>query len=623
MGSLLDGVIAGEFEAFALINRHSSPWVEILAGSTVDVDLIADIPLRDERGQAQEVLALLPFRQIRERGFTVREDDSPLRCLIVQERAQVPIHELIGCAPATPMLSETSAFDGSDDDYAEMVARIIAEEIGRGEGSNFVIRREFHAHTSTPAHLAVVAWFAALLSAEVGAAWTFAVSTAGLAMAGASPEQHLSVMPTVTPGQSVVRMNPIAGTYRHPATGATAAGLLGFLHSVKEQEELFMVVDEELKMMSRICAEGVHVQGPFLKQMAHLTHTEYLLEGLACIDPLDALRISMFAPTITGSPMQSACEVIARHEETGRGYYAGVLALFEAKADGQHSLDAPILIRTAYLDGRGDIRVPVGATLVRHSDPHAEAAETHAKARGVLEAIGAAPSRAHAPRLDLDSLSDVAGALRARNGGLSGYWLREGHASEPAPSLSGKAVVIDAEDDFSAMLAQQLAALGMGVTRQSWRQADIADCDLLVAGPGPGDPTDTGSRRMRRMHDVIRQRRSSGRALLAVCLSHQILAAQLGLRLERLDRPRQGLVLDAEILGRPFRLGHYNTFSAVMSPDTRLPDGVSVSVEEGSGAVSSMTAPGLASVQGHPESVLSTDGLRALRLLAAHAMDSR
>ena len=87
--------------------------------------------------------------------------------------------------------------------------------------------------------------------------------------------------------------------------------------------------------------------------------------------------------------MPNACTVITRHERTPRGYYSGVAALFTpstGSTDGGaagHDLDAPILIRTAYLvDGR--LRVPVGATLVRHSDPDGEVSETHGKAAGVL-----------------------------------------------------------------------------------------------------------------------------------------------------------------------------------------------------------------------------------------------
>ena len=123
-------------------------------------------------------------------------------------------------------------------------------------------------------------------------------------------------------------MNPISGTFRHPAGGATAETLTEFLESTKETEELFMVVDEELKMMSAVCTDGGRITGPHLKEMSRLTHTEYVLRGRSRLDPRDILRETMFAPTVTGSPMQNACTVITRHERTPRGYYSGVAALF-------------------------------------------------------------------------------------------------------------------------------------------------------------------------------------------------------------------------------------------------------------------------------------------------------
>lgn len=40
-----------------------------------------------------------------------------------------------------------------------------------------------------------------------------------------------------------------------------------------------MVVDEELKMMARMCTKGGSINGPLLKEMSRLIHTEYLLTG--------------------------------------------------------------------------------------------------------------------------------------------------------------------------------------------------------------------------------------------------------------------------------------------------------------------------------------------------------
>src|SRR3954464_11649979 len=190
-------------------------------------------------------------------------------------------------------------------------------------------------------------------------------------------------------------MNPISGTFRMPKDGVSAddlrADLEAFLQDEKETLELMMVVDEELKMMAALCPEGGRVIGPFLKPMSHLVHTEYMLEGHASADPRDLLRGSMFAATVLGSPVENACRGIQRYETSGRGYYGAVLAEFGRDEDGEPTLDAPILIRTADIARDGRLQVSVGATLVRDSVPESEVAETKAKVAGLLAALGAGP----------------------------------------------------------------------------------------------------------------------------------------------------------------------------------------------------------------------------------------
>ena len=337
-----------------------------------------------------EVLALVPFRQVRERGFAAHDDDAPIRCLVVRERESVAVDDAVRLLPRHPVVVDDLDVDVTDEEYAAIVRRVIDDEIGRGEGANFVIRREFTGSTDAAPATAVLGWLRALLEHESGAYWTFALCTPGLAAAGATPERHVSSI------DGVVSMNPISGTFRHGDDGRDDDAFLAFLDDVKEREELVMVVDEELKMMSAVCPDGGRIRGPFLKRMSRLTHTEYLLEGRSILDPREVLRRTMFAPTVTGSPMGNACAVIARHETTPRGYYAGVLARFTPRPGGV-DLDAPILIRTAYLDDAGRVSVPVGATLVRHSDPVGEVAETRAKAAGMLTALGALPRTPRVP----------------------------------------------------------------------------------------------------------------------------------------------------------------------------------------------------------------------------------
>lgn len=623
--SRLAELTADPSASFVLIARDGADTVELLTGDVVDVELLADIPLTID-GAAREIFTMVPYRQVRERGFVAQDDGAPLRCIVVDEHLHLAAPELVSELPSAAVPLRDGGFDIADEEYAAIVETVIADEIGRGEGANFVIRRDFTAEIDVDDRTAALTWFRALLTHERGAYWTFAVVTPGHIAVGASPEAH------VVARGGVVTMNPISGTFRHPAGGATKETLVDFLSSTKETEELFMVVDEELKMMSAVCSDGGRITGPHLKEMSRLTHTEYMLRGRSALDPRDILRETMFAPTVTGSPMQNACAVIRRHEQKPRGYYSGVAALFTPNAEGGHDLDAPILIRTVYLQD-GSLSVPVGATLVRHSDPHGEVSETHGKAAGVLGAIGAIDRDSAAEaREDADapgeprSLADeptVATLLSSRNARLADFWLNPQGDDLTGPFAGRSAIVVDAEDRFTTMLAHQLRHLGLDVTIRAWSEVDDTEldaADLVVAGPGPGDPRDTASDRIARMRQVVSRRIAAGTPLLAVCLSHQILSDSLGIDLAPLDAPHQGLQKAVPVFGEDASIGFYNTFTARVAPGTTSAGAAEVSADPASGDVYALRGEHFASVQGHLESILSRDGIRTLERLVSHAL---
>lgn len=622
--SRLAELTADPAASFVLIARDGADTVELLTGEVVDVELLADIPLTIE-GTPREIFTMVPYRQVRERGFVAQDDGAPLRCIVVDEHLHVATPALLSALPSDAVPLRDGGFDIADDDYARIVETVIADEIGRGEGANFVIRRDYTADIDVDDRTAALTWFRALLTHERGAYWTFAVVTPGHIAVGASPEAH------VVARGGVVTMNPISGTFRHPAGGATRETLVDFLSSTKETEELFMVVDEELKMMSAVCSDGGRITGPHLKEMSRLTHTEYMLRGRSALDPRDILRETMFAPTVTGSPMQNACAVIRRHEKKPRGYYSGVAALFTPNGAGGHDLDAPILIRTVYLQN-GSLSVPVGATLVRHSDPHGEVSETHGKAAGVLGAIGAidrdnvaeARDDADAPgeRQPLADDPAVAELLSSRNARLADFWLNPQGDDLSGPFAGRSAIVVDAEDRFTTMLAHQLRHLGLDVTIRAWSDADDAEldaADLVVAGPGPGDPRDIESHRISRLREVVSRRVDAGSPLLAVCLSHQILSDRLGIDLTPLAAPHQGLQKPVPVFGEDASIGFYNTFTARVAPGTTTVGTAEVSADPDSGDVYALRGDRFASVQGHLESILSRDGIRTLERLVAHA----
>ena len=603
---------------FAMLRRRTPgrdhDTVEVLIGRVREVDRLADLPVGP-----QPSLALVPFRQIAERGFDVRDDGTPLSVLAADETYELPLATVLDVLPTHDVQVEDGAFDVPDEEYAGIVRRVIEDEIGQGEGANFVIRRTFQGGIPGFGRADALTLFRRLLAGERGAYWTFVVHTGDRTLVGARPEVHVR-----RSGGTVV-MNPISGTYRYPAEGPTAESLLAFLGDRKETEELSMVVDEELKMMCTVGDMGGVVIGPRLKEMAHLAHTEYELRGRSSLDVREVLKETMFAATVTGSPVQNACRVIERYEPGGRGYYAGALALLHQEPGGAQTLDSPILIRTADIAADGRLRVPVGATLVRHSDPASEVAETHAKAAGVLAALGVRPGRPRAERTRPRLAGDprVRAALDARRDGLAPFWLR---MQERTQELSGHALVIDGEDTFTAMLAHLLRASGLEVSVRRYdepglREAVRAHLGPVVLGPGPGNPADTGDPKMRLLREFAAELvRDHRHGLLGVCLGHELIAAELGLEIVRKTVPYQGAQTRIELFGRPETVGFYNSFTARCDDETvteLAAHSIEVSRDTATGELHALRGDGFASVQFHPESVLTLRGASIVAELLA------
>ena len=458
--------------------------------------------------------------------------------------------------------------------------------------------------------------FRRLLARERGAYWTFCFFTGDRFLIGASPERHVSVR------GGDVRMNPISGTFRVPGDGSdTKRQLLEFLRDPKEIYELFMVVDEELKMMCDICNEGGQVLGPFLKPMTHLVHTEYLLAGRSHRDVRGILRDTMYAATVTGSPVENACRLIRKYESEGRGYYASALALLGRDPDGAPTADSPIVIRTADVDLEGRLKVTAGATLVRDSDPVYEVAETHAKAGGILSAFGLVlPASAAAEDTALLTRDeDILLALNERNQKLSRFWLTDQADAAPVEHLRGKSVVIvDAEDDFVNMLRHMLGVLGM--TSEVVRHEDFAPgvldgFDLVIVGPGPGDPRDGDDPKIARIRAAVDELLSKQQPFLAVCLGHQTLCHQLGIPLAFKDIVFQGIQSAIQFEGRTERVGFYNTFVARTAD--RLPDGLTADIDEVTGDIHLLKGPHFRGIQFHAESILTERGYDLLHGLVA------
>ncbi|GAA2611618.1 anthranilate synthase family protein [Streptomyces tubercidicus] len=608
---LLGRVLADRPGPFALLYRPEAAGtdtVDLLVGDVSTHETLADISLPDGPGRPtgahHEVLVVVPYRQVRERGYAVPDDGAPLLALSVTGQRRLPLAEVLHRLPQVPTVLSGEHFDVADDAYQEIVRTVVNDVIGTGEGANFVIKRSFVADITDYGPDSALSFFARLLEREVGAYWTFLIHTGERTFVGASPERHISL----AEGRAV--MNPISGTYRYPQAGPNLPDVMAFLADSKETDELYMVVDEELKMMARICESGGRVIGPYLKEMARLAHTEYFIEGHTTRDARDILRETMFAPTVTGSPLESACRVIETYEPNGRGYYSGIAGLIGRDEHGGRALDSAILIRTADIDSTGRLSIGVGATLVRHSDPAGEAAETRAKVAGLVAALESGSGERFAGH------PGVRAALERRNEPLSDFWLRDpDDRAAPLPGLAGRRVlVVDAEDTFTSMIDHQLRSMGLEVTVRRFDEEYALDGhDLVVMGPGPGNPVDRGHPKIQHLHMAIRTLLDRDTPFIAVCLSHQVLSLGLGFAVRRLNVPNQGVQKEIDLFGRRERVGFYNTFAARSAEDKVDVEGigvVEVSRDALTGEVHALRGPRFASMQFHAESVLTQDGPR-------------
>ena len=91
------------------------------------------------------------------------------------------------------------------------------------------------------------------------------------------------------------------------------------------------------------------------------------------------------------------------------------------------------------------------------------------------------------------------------------------------------------------------------VPHASYAEGSLDDADLVIVGPGPGDPRDVDDPKIGTFRRAVDGLLASGRPFLAVCLGHQVLCDRLGIPLAYKDIVFQGtqdeVVLEGEVDG--------------------------------------------------------------------------
>jgi anthranilate synthase component 1 len=207
-----------------------------------------------------------------------------------------------------------------------------------------------------------------------------------ITIVGSSPEPMVQLL------DRKVISRPIAGTRRRGETDEhdrlMAAELI---EHPKERAEHVMLVDLARNDVGRVAKFGtVHPDELMtLERYSHVMHLTSQVSGDLRdeLGPIDVLRATLPAGTVSGAPKVRAMQIIDELEPVKRGPYAGVVGYI----DWSGNLDTAIAIRTMFVRPDGGIAsLQAGAGIVADSVPDEEDLECRNKAAALLAAIPAA-----------------------------------------------------------------------------------------------------------------------------------------------------------------------------------------------------------------------------------------
>jgi anthranilate synthase component 1 len=206
-----------------------------------------------------------------------------------------------------------------------------------------------------------------------------------LSLVGSSPEPMVQLLD----GRVISR--PIAGTRRRGRSDEDDRRMAAELSEhPKELAEHVMLVDLARNDVGRVVRFGTEQVDELmtLERYSHVMHLTSQVSGelAAGKGPIDVLRATLPAGTVSGAPKVRAMEIIDELEPTKRGPYAGVVGYLDFSGN----LDTAIAIRTMVVAANGRASVQAGAGIVADSDPVTEDLECRNKVAALLAAVPAA-----------------------------------------------------------------------------------------------------------------------------------------------------------------------------------------------------------------------------------------
>ncbi|MFJ7072216.1 isochorismate synthase [Streptomyces sp. NPDC098781] len=263
--------------------------------------------------------------------------------------------------------------------YGEAVAAAV-ERMRAGEFDKVVLARTLELTSAREPDLRLML---RRLAHRDPAGYTFAVpSGPGRTLIGASPEL------LVARRAGRLTANPLAGSApRSTDLAEDVRRAVALLESPKDLHEHAVVVAAVRAALAPYCSRLEVPERPTLVRTAAMWHLSTTVTG-ELTDPdttaLDLASALHPTPAVCGTPTDVARAVIAAWEPFDRGPYTGMVGWQDADGDGEWV----VTIRCAEAEGRS-LRLFAGAGVVAESSPAAETAETAAKFRTFLHAVGA------------------------------------------------------------------------------------------------------------------------------------------------------------------------------------------------------------------------------------------
>jgi anthranilate synthase component 1 len=361
-----------------------------------EVERLPAVP-DDDQGYPESILSIIgelaAFDHFRQRATLISNayvfgDQTEADLDLIYDDAVLRLEQLArdGATPLDEPMVDPPTF--ADDDLPDVVSSMGSENYGRavevakehilaGDIFQVVLAQRFDFDLDADPFD-----FYRVLRQVNPSPYMYFVREPQVTLAGCSPEPMVQLLD----GKVISR--PIAGTRRRGRTDEEDRRLAGELSEhPKEIAEHIMLVDLARNDVGRVVSFGTEQVDEMmtLERYSHVMHMTSQVSGALAdgLGPIDVLRATLPAGTVSGAPKVRAMEIIDDLEPVKRGPYAGVVGYLDFSGN----IDTAIAIRTLVVGADGQASVQAGAGVVADSVPEHEDLECHNKAKALLAAV--------------------------------------------------------------------------------------------------------------------------------------------------------------------------------------------------------------------------------------------